>query len=213
MLYFILSIFLLIFLKFIYDSFFTNNAEENWDKFKADNPNQAVLVDTNKGLNMNINAKVRTDGFYLCKHEFFHQSERRNMTMYFYLLFSRRGAVVFEEIDSKSASEMITIARENEDYRRDVINFNNLNEIEYSPNSTSYKVKNGGVEMKFFDPNDFLNRDNTSKPSCYTKLYGTIVHNGLILEYENKYFNYSLKKLVVKKLAENLKFNFYPVNF
>ena len=67
MIYYILSIVLIFICKFIYDSFLTNNTEKNWEKYKQDNPHKAIAVENSKGFNMNPNAEIRTDGYYLSK--------------------------------------------------------------------------------------------------------------------------------------------------
>jgi hypothetical protein len=43
----------IIFLKFIYDTFLTNNANKNWNEYKSENPEKAARIERNTGLNFN----------------------------------------------------------------------------------------------------------------------------------------------------------------
>ncbi len=48
-----------IFGKFIYDSFLTNNTNDNWDKYKKQYPVEASRVEGNTGLNISVKSKSR----------------------------------------------------------------------------------------------------------------------------------------------------------
>ena len=208
MVYLFLSIVILIIGKFVYDSFLTNNTEKNWEKYKKENPHKAIVIENSKGLNMNPNAEIRTDGYYISKYETLNY-KGEPFTIHFYLIFNKKGFVVFGEIED--INEWIK-KNTNESIKEAIIEFNELNENDYSSQVRKFYIKNGGINMKFFDPEDFSNEDINNLQS-YDEWYGTIIHNGLILSFDRAYFNIVLAEYVKENRIKNLKFDFKQVFF
>ena len=208
MVYLFLSIVILIIGKFVYDSFLTNNTEKNWEKYKKENPHKAIVIENSKGLNMNPNAEIRTDGYYLSKYETLNYNEEP-FTNHFVLNFTKKGFVAIGEIEDINEWKK---ENTNESLKEGIIEVNELNEIDYSPEVTKFYIKNGGINMKFFDPEDFSNEDINNLQS-YDEWYGTIIHNGLLLSFDRAYFNNALAEYVKENQIKNLKFDFKQVFF
>lgn len=208
MVYYILSFFLLIIFKFIYDTFLTNNGEKKWEKYRESYPHKAAVIENNKGFNLNTNAEIRTDGYYLAKIA---QPNTDNVmtTLYFFLLFTKKGFVCYKEI-----VDIIEWRKNNpnDDIRDAIMEVNEIEDIEISPYLTNYKIKNGGVNMKFFDINNFGNK-NYNSPKVYNELYGSILHNGLLLSFDCSFFSFELSEYEKRNFFKNVKFNFIKCQF
>ena len=105
-----------------------------------------------------------------------------------FLIFIKNGFVGFEEIEDIAEWRKNNT---NEAFKNTIQEINKVNEIECSPTLTKYHIKNGGINMKFFDPDDYSN-DDTENLLEYDEWYGSIIHNGLILSFDKSYFNNAL---------------------
>jgi hypothetical protein len=208
MIYLFLSLVLLIIGKFIYDSFLTNNTQKNWEEYKKENPHKAIVIENSKGLNMNPNAEIRTDGYYLAKYESL-DYKGEPFTIYFFLNFTKKGFVAFSEIED--IDEWLE-ENNNETLKENIIEVNKIDEINYSPDATKFYIKNGGLTMKFFDPDEYSNKDENNLKT-YDEWHGTIIHNGLLLSYDKAYFNNALTEYTKENRIKNLKFDFKQVYF
>ncbi len=209
MIYFFFSIIIIIIAKFIYDSFLTNNTEKNWEKFKNENPHKAVAVENSKAFNLNPNAEIRTDGYYICKY-FYNNYQGENSLIHFFLMFTKKGFVAFDEIENMNEWRKTNT---NEFLKQTIFQVNEIDKIENTENLTNYKISNGGISMKFFDPNDFANENNLDNPQCFNEWHGSIIHNGLILSLDKSYFNDLSCEYEKENTLKNLKFDFNQVKF
>ena len=157
---------------------------------------------------MNPNAEIRTDGYYLSKYETLDYNGEP-FTIHFFLNFTKKGFVAIGEIEDINEWKK---ENTNESLKESIIEVNELNEIDYSPEVTKFYIKNGGINMKFFDPEDFSNEDINNLQS-YDEWYGTIIHNGLLLSFDRAYFNNALAEYVKENQIKNLKFDFKQVFF
>ncbi len=206
MIYFILAIILLTIGKFIYDSFLTNNTEKNWEKFKKDYPHKATTIENSKGFNMNPNAKIRTDGYYVNKYNGL-DYKGEPITFYNLLFFSKNGFVVYLEVDN-----IIEWRRENTDdsVKTFLFELDKIKKIENPSQITNYQVSKGSISMKFYDDDDYFN---DAEIKCYERWRGSIIHNGLILSLVKFGFNSALKDYVEETMLRNLKFEFNQIRF
>jgi hypothetical protein len=209
MVYFILTIVLVVIFKFIYDSFLTNNTEKNWEKYKQENPHKAIAIENSKGLNINPNATIRTDGYYLSN---FSGTDYNgySFTMHFFLIFTKKGFVGFDDIE-----DIVQWKRENtnETLKEAIFEIDEIDKIENSPTLTKYSISNGGISMKFFDLNLSENSIEIQNPKLYDEWYGSIIHNGLVLSMDRAYFSEALGDYTKDNLVKNLKFEFIQVKF
>ena len=208
MIYIFLSLILIIIFKFVYDSFLTNNTEKNWENYKKENPHKAKVIEHSKGFNINPDAKIRTDGYYLSKYETL-DFNYEPFTIYFFLNFTKKGFVAIGEIED--INEWKT-NNTNDSLKEGIIEVNKLDKIDFTPEVTKFYIKNGGINMKFYDPEDSSNEDIRNIKSL-NEWYGSILHNGLILSFDKSYFNYSLSDYVKENQIKNLKFDFVQINF
>lgn len=201
MIYIILAVVILIIGKFIYSNYFTNNKEKDWDENKKKNPHKAKLIENKGGYKTNLNSILRTDGYYISK--FSVDSEH----VHFLLIFTKNGFVAFSELDDY---EEYIRENGNEAFRQAVIDGNHIKEIELSESMGKYVIRNGEVTATFFDPNDFANKD-SAVPNCYKEWEGTIIHNGLILNYSTSYYSNALKDYTRETKLKDLKFKFIEI--
>lgn len=208
MVIFILSIVTLIIGKFIYDSYFSDNTDKNWEKFKKANPHRAAVIDNSKGFNMNPIAKIRTDGYYIGKHSG-RNFNGDSYTVNILFFFNKNGIVEYED-----TNDLLNWEKENSDeiLKEYIIDFNEINEIDLSPRATHYEINKGGILMKFYDPEDYSNI-NAEEPQVYDEWSGSVIHNGLILSFERSNFNVAYKGYTKQSILKDLKFDFVSINF
>ncbi|MDM8162239.1 hypothetical protein QUH73_20665 [Labilibaculum sp. K2S] len=47
--------------KFVYDTYFTNNAQKNWDEYKKNNPESGARIERNKGFDISTKSRSREE--------------------------------------------------------------------------------------------------------------------------------------------------------
>lgn len=207
MIYLILSAVILLFAKFIYDSFLTNNTEKNWDAYKKSNPNQAIVLETNGAFNLKTKASLRTDGYYLAYHKGI-DFEEKPCTIPLIFIFTNKKLVAFCE--DEQANEIISSKLEN--LKEQLIAVDLIEDIEISLNTSKYEIENGGIWMQFFDPNDYSNTSG-DEILAYNEWKGTILHNGLLLTFSQAGYSNALKDYTKQIILKDLKFDFVQINF
>ena len=131
-------------------------------------------------------------------------------TIYFLLIFTKKGFVGFDEIE-----DILEWRRENtnELIKETIFEVNKINEIEVTPNLTNYYISKGGISMKFFNSEEYENKDDIQNSKSYSEWQGSIIHNGLILSFDRTYYNYALLDYTKETMFKNLKFEFMQIKF
>lgn len=149
---------------------------------------------------------VRTDGFYLASFK-----NSNDKPLFIFMFFTSKGFVAYQELEEFDNSELTK-----EDYQQILAEGEALEEIEISNSLTKYQRRGADISMKFYDPEENSNIDPTFKvpsdePNIYNEWSGRVISNGLLLDLEISRFNSALKDYSKKKLINNLKFEFMPV--
>ncbi|RZL30959.1 MAG: hypothetical protein EOP00_35695 [Pedobacter sp.] len=212
MIYAFLAFVIIIIGKFIYDSYLTNNTEKNWDSFKKANPQKAIVIENSKPFNLNTDAKLRKDGYYIAKFGGSNDSEE-NSQIHFLLLFTKNGFVAFEELENYG-----DFSKESpQEMQQMLIDADQLGLESLSSNFGKYKINDGKVIATFFDPNDNTNKDLQGQLYdelvTYTEWNGTIIHNGLILDFVTAYYDFRVRDWPRQLQISNLKFEFVQIQF
>ena len=117
------------------------------------------------------------------------------------LVFNEIGYVFYEDMQGHPQLE-------NEEMKDFITDFKNKNDV--STKTAKYVLDNNTISMKFFDPNDDMNKAEILE---YTELSGLKVNNGLELDFFVSRYSRVLgdiEKLIVMK---GLKFEFKKVSF
>lgn len=206
MVYFILAVVILFIGKFIYDSFLTNNTEKNWDVYKKSNPNQARVLETNSAFNLNTKATIRTDGYYLAN--FKGKNKEGQYSIPFLLIFTSNGLVVFFEDDN--ADDFVNAGVQK--IKEQLIESDSVKDCEPNLQASKYEIKDGAVSMFFYDSSEFSNRMD-DEIRTYNKWEGTILNNGLLLNFIQAGYSGSLNEYTSEIVLKDLKFDFVQIKF
>jgi hypothetical protein len=210
MIYLILSAVMLIVGKFIYDTFLTNNTEKNWDAYKKSNPHGSIVSEHSNAFNLNTNAKLRTDGYYL---SVFNGTDYNGdiFKIFFIMFFTKNGFVAIDEFEDLENY----MALNKNDFKQVLIDADLVLEADIASGIVKYQIKNGGISMQFYDPNEYSNLDlkNNSllEPNVFNEWKGTILHNGLLLTFSESFYNEPLKDYTKESRIKDLKFEFTQI--
>jgi hypothetical protein len=188
--------------KFIYDTFLTNNTENNWNAYKRQNPHQASVLEQNKGLNIRSD-NIRTDGYYVSRH-IGQDPYGQNIEVTIIVIFNELGFAHYEDMEGHPE---IT----NENVRPVLEELRHMNEDGLSRSFGKFKMdKSGAIDIIMYDPDHRANKDNL-EPKNYQRLQGKVMSNGLILDIKSKHFNQGLGAYHEHTLIADIKFNFIEV--
>ena len=189
--------------KFIYDTYLTNNTEKDWEEYKRKYPHEAKVVETNKGLNLRTRANIRTDGYYVSRFDG-PSFDGQNVKLTQILIFNDLGYVYYEDMEGHPEFD-------NEEMIKVLESFIGKDELNY--NSGKIKLdQSGSIDIIMFDPEHYDNKE-SEEPLNYQRFQGTVITNGLTLDYKQKHFNQSLKKYNEHNVLADIKFEFFKVNF
>ncbi len=185
----IVTIVVLVFGKFIYDTYLTGNTEREWQDFKKKFPHEAKVVENSTGLDFRTKASLRTDGVYMCRLTVNMRSgEDKRLTMLF--LFNRNGMAFFDEkmghmeINPEAILELLL------EFDDAIIK----DKCEYI---TPYFINNGGISITF----------DLGGPNSMT-WNGTIVKDGLLLDYIRKGYDLDHQTHYEEKIFSDTRFFF-----
>lgn len=196
---FVIILFIIVFFVII-KSFRRNEPDkENISKSRED--------DNSKGLRLNSNGTIRTDGYYISKFEALSNINKKE-SIYFFIIFTRNGFVGLKEIEDINEWKMYN---SDEDLRGLILETNKINEVKNPQNLAKYKFKKGQLQMKFYDPDENAN-DDVENLLVYDEWYGSVINNGLVLSFDMAYFNNALQDYVKENQIKNLKFQFKQIN-
>ncbi len=181
---------------YIYNSNLTESTEKDEEENKK------------KGLNIHTKPNIKTNGYYVNRLEKL-DPYGNNVKLTTILIFTNLGYVAFVDMEGhpKFTNEEI----------REVINTvdNEIdNEVDINDNLATYNKHNDNDSLiiTFFNPEKKENHD-ILNPQLYTRFKGTIINNGLILNYMHTYFSFELKGIQETTDVKNMKFEFVKVDF
>jgi hypothetical protein len=191
----ILSIFgafaLIVFIKFIYDTFLTTNTSRNWAKYQSAFPHEAAVIENNNGLNFKTDFKPKTNGYYTCN-----LSGRSPEGFPFQLtemfIFNDLGYVVRFEMEG----EPVALNRE-----QGVVLLRELQGIsEASEECAKFKWNDGKISIRF------------DEGSLYGEEFvGSVLQNGLLLTRLLHNYNEILERPTTKTTLVDMRFTFHEV--
>ncbi|WP_396143643.1 hypothetical protein [Flavobacterium sp.] len=172
-------------------------------------PNEEISskLEEDKKTKNNTNGKIRTDGYYISKYEALTEFNEI-ILIHFFIIFTKNGLVGLLEIEDYDEWRM---NNSDEDIKELILESSKITEIKNPQISAKYKLKDGQIRMKFFDPDDYSNSD-LENILNYDKWYGSIINNALVLSFDKAYFNDALQDYVVENQIKNLKFQFKQLN-
>tara|TARA_B100000787_G_scaffold106446_1_gene78991 strand:+ start:1286 stop:1864 length:579 start_codon:yes stop_codon:yes gene_type:complete len=188
---FIAIVIILIILKFIYDSYLTNNTESRYQDYKS----------TVYGM--------RTDGFYVFKQKAT-STWGEKLLLNHILIFNANGFVIYIEQDpnlrefpsSKGIKDLVLEFSKVTDKDDSVT-------IEKWGKSCVRYLKKGNKLDIVFDGNKFPDRKTWIEKNMGAKIFrGTVDHNNLYLTFENIYFDQTIGSPKSHKYFNNKKFSF-----
>lgn len=184
----IITIVILILLKFIYDTYLTNNTESRYQDYKS----------TVYG--------IRTDGVYMFKQKGTSTWGEKFLITHI-LIFNTHGLVTYIDLNEADTSQLLS--SENKTTFIDNL-ISEANKISQQENGfVNYKKKGNEIEIK-------LNGDKYPKKEKWIDrnlgasiFRGSVDHNNLILSYENIYFDETIGQPNINKYFSNQKFTFF----
>lgn len=177
------------------------------NKPDKENPPKSGEDDNSKGLSLNSNGTIRTDGYYISKFEDLSNTNKKE-SIYFFIIFTRNGFVGLKEIEDINEWKMYN---SDEDLKELILETNKINEVKNPQILAKYKLKDGQIQMKFYDPDEYAN-DDTENLLVYDEWHGSVINNGLVLSFDMAYFNNALQDYVKENQIKNLKFQFKQIN-
>lgn len=162
------------------------------------NLEESKRIDGGKKLDFNNNIELRNDGYYLCRYNGTSKFGTK-ILLSSVLVFNEIGYVFYEDMQGHPQLE-------NEEMKDFITDFKNKNEI--STKNAKYAVNNNIISMKFFDPNDDMNKAEILE---YTELSGLKVNNGLELDFFVSRYSRVLGDIEKVTVIQGLKFEFKKI--
>lgn len=178
---------LIIFGKFVYDSYLTDNTERDWQEYKRINPHKALTLENNQGLNLRTSFGVRSDGYYICRYRG-HSNNGNFLNINFILCFNSMNKVVTIEGENGRGFT----AEEMQDFIR-----NNYSRSDNSHDCAGYEIKNGQISMKF------VNQSGNGY-----EYVGSVLKDGFIVKRIAYAFDWSLMEKTTTVALSEMKFTF-----
>ena len=178
-----------IIMKFIYDSYLSDNTEKNWQNYEKNNPEKAKIIEQNEGLDFNTNHKIHKNGIYV-SHLKGVNADGNHYSLCLFLLFTNDNYVYKledegePEIDRSKISDAIIGIKQSPDA------------IELR---AEYNYHEGNLNFQHFD-------DDSRKRG--TEYKGIVTRNGMTLDLIKHGFDYDLGKFNSKIIMKNIKFDF-----
>ena len=186
---FIAIIILIIILKFIFDTYLTNNTESRYNQYKS----------TVFG--------IRADGIYYFKHKGI-SIYKEKFIIHHVLVFNSHGLVTYAELDDRDGSQLFSSENKITFIDSLVTESNKISQQEEG--FVQYKKKGNKLEI-IFNGNRYPKKENWMDRNLGANIFrGNLDHNNLILSYENIYFDEILGQPKTHNYFTNQKFIFLP---
>lgn len=212
MVYLFVAIVILFIGKFIYDSYFSNNTEKNWDAFKKSDPHKAKVVEYSKSFNLNPTATLRMDGYYLSYITGKNYLGEVN-TIPVAFIFNKNRLV--GQYQGEFAEQLINA--KSEDLKNALIEMDAVSDCDITFETSKFSIDNGEIRMRFYEidnnSNSHLLIDPGDEPNEYIEWIGTILNNALLLKAYKAYYSSAEKDYLKEVGTQETKFDFIEVKF
>jgi len=180
---------IIIFCKFIYDTYLSENTNKDWEQYKKTNPHEARVIENNKGLDFNTNHILRTDGAYIYVHNATTPYGEK-ITLTYLLIFNKYNKVFTSCTEKMPSQEAIC------NTWSEMANFK-----ENDPEVTEYYNNQGEVSFYF--------NGHGNNKEIYT---GSVLKNGLCLTHTSRFYSEMIDSQTNKLRFKGAHFNFLEIN-
>lgn len=175
---------LILFFKFIYDSYLTNNTNDAWEKCTKEFPHETIVIENNNGLNFKTDYPIRIDGIYTGPYKLLKDGKTFDLNLLIVFNISKMAYVTVYEGEIMTQSDVKEV----------------LDSVERITES------NVECERYKYDKGKFLVEFNSS--GKVVEYSGSILKDGLLLSRKVSYIDYEENEFKEVTSYENVKLNF-----